>query len=162
MEFRLTCECGRRLNLTDGAAGSAVACECGRTVQVPSLGELRRQFTDDVDIKIPTESSLTVGHLALIVLGVLVFGTGFWAGYFWCFAHGRFTGLGYLIAQAGLIWLFVLMVRECSPTAVLLAFVVPFFTWYFAYQRWDIAKWAFACNVGGIALTLFGIFLANY
>jgi hypothetical protein len=62
-----------------------------------------------------------------------------------------------LLAQVGQIWLLVLIVRECQPDAIICAVVIPFFTWYFAYQRWDIAKWAFFCNVGGSLLLLLGV-----
>src|SRR5437763_1512337 len=43
MEFRVTCECGKEHPVTAGGAGSKLACPCGRTVAVPSLGELRRR-----------------------------------------------------------------------------------------------------------------------
>jgi hypothetical protein len=42
MEYRVTCGCGKALAVSEGAAGSAVACPCGRSVEVPSLRELRR------------------------------------------------------------------------------------------------------------------------
>lgn len=41
-ELSLTCECGRRIVLAEGAAGSTIRCACDRTLQVPSLRELRR------------------------------------------------------------------------------------------------------------------------
>jgi hypothetical protein len=43
MEFRINCECGKRIFVTTGSAGGTVRCECGRTVTVPLLSELRRQ-----------------------------------------------------------------------------------------------------------------------
>jgi hypothetical protein len=42
-EFRLRCECGKEHAVPAGAAGSRLDCPCGRKVEVPSLGELRRQ-----------------------------------------------------------------------------------------------------------------------
>src|SRR5882672_9687320 len=41
MHFRLCCECGKEIAVTEGAAGTSVLCECGRRIQVPLLGELR-------------------------------------------------------------------------------------------------------------------------
>jgi hypothetical protein len=43
MDFRINCECGKRIFVTTGSAGGTVRCECGRTVTVPLLSELRRQ-----------------------------------------------------------------------------------------------------------------------
>jgi hypothetical protein len=41
LQFPLDCECGKRLTVTEGAAGSRVKCSCGRTVEVPGLSALR-------------------------------------------------------------------------------------------------------------------------
>jgi len=40
--YLVTCECGQAHNVTAGAAGTHVACGCGRQVAVPSLQALRR------------------------------------------------------------------------------------------------------------------------
>jgi hypothetical protein len=39
--YLLNCECGRQLTVTSGAAGTTVACACGRGIAVPSLSHLR-------------------------------------------------------------------------------------------------------------------------
>lgn len=41
MQYELPCECGATVLVTEGSAGSRVACRCGRAVQVPSLKRLR-------------------------------------------------------------------------------------------------------------------------
>jgi hypothetical protein len=41
MEYHVACSCGNVLPVSEGMAGSSTACRCGRTVPVPSLGELR-------------------------------------------------------------------------------------------------------------------------
>ena len=41
-DYRVTCECGRAVPVSERAAGSRVTCPCGREVEVPSLRELRR------------------------------------------------------------------------------------------------------------------------
>src|SRR4051812_49946968 len=43
MDFFITCECGKNHPVTEGQAGGRLACDCGRSVAVPALGELRRQ-----------------------------------------------------------------------------------------------------------------------
>src|SRR5258708_7570383 len=42
----LSCECGKQAPVSEGAAGTSVPCECGRTIKVPSLGELRQRVTE--------------------------------------------------------------------------------------------------------------------
>jgi hypothetical protein len=91
----------------------------------------------------------SVGGVARWVLGALVFAALVLLGALWAIDSGIF-GLGYLAAVVGQLWLLVLIIRECRPDAIFLALVVPFFGWYFAYQRWDVAKWAFLLNVGGL------------
>lgn len=41
MTFEAPCDCGRRLTLTAGLAGTALRCVCGQTVEVPCLHELQ-------------------------------------------------------------------------------------------------------------------------
>jgi hypothetical protein len=69
---------------------------------------------------------------------------------------GGLTGLGYLLAMGSQLWLFCLIINECEPQAILLALLIPFFLWFFALQRWDVAKWPFVFNVAGILLMLVG------
>jgi predicted nucleic acid-binding Zn ribbon protein len=42
MRYRVPCECGDVVSVAEEAAGTTAVCYCGRTVQVPSLRELRR------------------------------------------------------------------------------------------------------------------------
>jgi hypothetical protein len=42
MYLRVNCECGRELAVSATSAGSRLDCTCGRTVDVPTLSELRR------------------------------------------------------------------------------------------------------------------------
>jgi hypothetical protein len=42
----LSCECGKQAPVSEGAAGTSLPCECGRTIKVPSLGELRQRVTE--------------------------------------------------------------------------------------------------------------------
>jgi len=68
------------------------------------------------------------------------------------FAVGGLMGAGWLLFQAGQIWLLFLIARVCRPDALFYALVIPFFTWYFAYQRLDIAKWPLFLSIGGLLL----------
>ena len=51
------------------------------------------------------------------------------------------------------IWLILLIMRG-NPVLALVALVVPFFTWYFAFQNWDIAKKPFLGTIAGLVLWL--------
>jgi hypothetical protein len=41
MNFKLPCECGQVVVVTERSAGALVGCPCGRSVRVPALHELR-------------------------------------------------------------------------------------------------------------------------
>jgi hypothetical protein len=43
MNFDVRCECGGHLLISEGAAGARITCDCGRTLLVPSLDDLRQQ-----------------------------------------------------------------------------------------------------------------------
>jgi hypothetical protein len=43
MSYSVVCECGQACSVTAGAAGTRIACTCGREVAVPPLHILRRQ-----------------------------------------------------------------------------------------------------------------------
>lgn len=43
MKCQIKCECGHKSAVTDCDAGLRLNCVCGRTTEVPSLDELRRQ-----------------------------------------------------------------------------------------------------------------------
>jgi hypothetical protein len=72
----------------------------------------------------------------------------------WSFHAGGASGLGYVLGWVGQTWLLYLVFRECQPDALVLALFVPFFTWYFAYQRRDIAKVPWTLSVVGLLIML--------
>jgi hypothetical protein len=72
-------------------------------------------------------------------------------------ASGGLGEVGFTIALTGHVWLIFLIVRECRPEAMV-CLLIPFFPWYFAYRRWDIAKWPFLGNMGGWAVWLGAMF----
>jgi hypothetical protein len=41
VEYPLVCECGSRVTVTEGSAGTTVPCACGRALRVPSYRHLR-------------------------------------------------------------------------------------------------------------------------
>lgn len=102
-------------------------------------------------------TNATLVQRVLVALGVVVFTAIVIVGGLASFKAGGLVVVGYWLAQVGQICLLVLIVRECQPDAIACAFLIPFFTWYFACQRWDIAKWAFFCNVGGTLLFFLGL-----
>jgi hypothetical protein len=97
------------------------------------------------------------GQIGLWVVGAVAVGTLVIVGSVWSFAVGGVAGFGYLLAMAGQLWLLGLMMRECHPDAIVLAFVIPFFTWYFAWQRWDVAKWPFLFMMIGFLVNAVGV-----
>jgi hypothetical protein len=95
------------------------------------------------------------------VIGFVVFGSLLVVGSLLFFQVGGLAAVGFLLAMAGQLWLLGLIVRECDRQALILALVIPFFAWYFALQRWDVAKWAFLLNALGLALILLEIAIAD-
>jgi hypothetical protein len=88
MDYGLKCECGNELRVSEGAAGVAFPCSCGRTIVVPELTQLR-QFAASGQIRsLPTASAepspppsrtaeafrgtvlLVIGTILLVVLGL--------------------------------------------------------------------------------------------
>jgi len=58
----VSCPCGKKIPVHAGMAGSEVVCECGRSVNVPTLRELTRLAVSD------SEQGLSVGNDPLIPL----------------------------------------------------------------------------------------------
>src|SRR5262249_36493459 len=130
MEFRLPCECGQRLYVEEGAAGGALLCPCGRTLKVPSLGELRRHFGLKAEDEPSDDGRFSPAQIVVLVIGAMLFAVVFLLGGLLSFAVGGVAGVGYLVSQVGQIWLLALVVRECPPQAIFYARVVPVVTCY--------------------------------
>ncbi len=155
MEFSVPCECGQNVTVSEGAAGTEVNCPCGRIIHVPSLGMLRQHSILHAEVPSIKGKGYSTGQIILVTIGVIVFGGISLFGLLISFEGGNgLTPVAYLVAQAGQLWLLVLIVRECKPDAIFYALVIPFFTWYFGFQRWDIAKVPLLLNVGGFLLFL--------
>lgn len=72
--YPVQCECGKTHSVTAGAAGSKLACSCGKAVEVPTLGELKGSIgqsalSPEVEIealllskKLPLESDCAICH----------------------------------------------------------------------------------------------------
>ncbi len=82
-KYLLDCECAARHSVGTHQAGTELACECGRTLSVPRLGELRQ---------LPREGGATAGAAATsrweaghslvmagLTLGLLALAVGLWA-----------------------------------------------------------------------------------
>jgi hypothetical protein len=137
--------------------------ESGRFVLVtgfdPWTLTVREATAEEVATQPPPtapERAGSEGKGGLLVVGALVFGALLVAGSLWSFQVGELAFFGYLVAMAGEMWLLVLLIRECRPDALVLALLIPFFLWYFAWQRWDIARWPFLVSVLGLVVTLGG------
>ena len=73
-QFSLDCQCGRAIAVAGSQAGSTVVCDCGATVQVPSLGKLRESsgigryesgITDRIQRMVQT-GELPGGHTCVV------------------------------------------------------------------------------------------------
>jgi hypothetical protein len=115
------------------------------------------EFSDPTGATADSGRASTAADVARYVVGSLVFGGVAFILILLSFRAGEAAGIAFLVAQIGQVWLLVLIVRECPPDAIFLALLIPFFTWYFAYQRWDIAKWPFLLNLAGSLVALFGV-----
>lgn len=82
-KYLLNCECGNRHSVGTHQAGAELKCECGQTLQVPRLGELRQLPRDEgVTSAAETTTRWEGGHslvMAGFILGLLALGVGLWA-----------------------------------------------------------------------------------
>src|SRR5262245_54850224 len=88
MYFRLPCECGKEVTVSEGAAGVSLPCACGREVLVPDLAELRRRAASE-DLpwspyregEGPRQRHDTFGHKLFVAgSGVFLLGVGLFLG----------------------------------------------------------------------------------
>jgi hypothetical protein len=95
--------------------------------------------------------------LVLYSIALFSLGTVFLGATLMKFAHAPLLMTGLTVFLVSQVWLVCLIVRECHPEALLWTLLIPFFPWYFAYQRWDIAKWGFAFSTGGLVMFLIAV-----
>src|SRR5581483_2345095 len=140
MQYRLSCECGRELIVSEGSAGASVACACGASVKVPSLGALRSQGPAQQATEAPIRKEPSFGRFLLLLVGLMVFGFSCLTGLLGtATGGGPLTASAYLFAQGGQIWLLILIDRECPTVALFYALVIPFFFFFFCFfftNRW--------------------------
>jgi hypothetical protein len=79
MYFRLKCECGKAVTVTEGAAGVSLSCACGRAVVVPEVTELRQRAaageigcTLYADGEKPPPLPSPIANATYVVFGVLL------------------------------------------------------------------------------------------
>src|SRR4051794_40561071 len=75
MAFAMHCTCGQRLEVTEGMASTSVPCPCGRTLAVPSLGELRRLYPQTEEPDDLSERSQVIARVIVFVLSAIVLGS---------------------------------------------------------------------------------------
>jgi len=66
MQFHVDCECGQRIAVNEGSAGSIASCACGRSVNVPSLNQLKRQAgltEEEINPELVIQSRIARGEL---------------------------------------------------------------------------------------------------
>lgn len=168
MNLQLPCECGQHVVISEGMAGTSVRCACGRSVLVPSLGELRRLAGRDLDIAHtaatdPTEDNALLRPSNAVLYGAMVAWTCFVAlpllvvllvfGYW-------LASLGLALLVAGHLWLFT-QVYVGNPVAALAILLVPILgptlAEKFIEDHWNIACWPVIGQALGLALLIGGI-----
>ena len=154
--LQLGCECGRAITVWEGSADVEFRCDCGRKIKVPPFRKPSVKFGERYDAL--SEDADSPEMVVPFIMGIHLLATVFLGVAFVSLASASVWATGYTLALAGQIWLVYLIIRECHPEAIVWTLLIPCFTWYFAFQRWDIAKWAFLCNLGGVTLFVTGLF----
>jgi hypothetical protein len=166
MEVPLRCVCGESVVATEGMAGSTLTCRCGRTLQVPSLGEMkdwvgagslaaeRSIVRDSVEpLERPPVAvvyGLTVAWICLAGLPLFVL----------CFDYlGPVAAAGVLLLLASQVWLFT-QIFSGNPMAGLIVLFIPFvgpaLSLQFIIAHWAVARWPVLCQIAGLLLLLYG------
>jgi hypothetical protein len=70
-KYLLPCVCGRQLPVEAGQSGTALDCECGRTVDVPTMRELARLKTAK-ETQDPNAKPLWGWRQSIVFLGLLI------------------------------------------------------------------------------------------
>ncbi|MCI0682149.1 MAG: hypothetical protein L0Y71_08600 [Gemmataceae bacterium] len=161
----LACECGQQVVVTEGMAGTSVQCACGRTVAVPSYGELRRLAGRDLHIAHtaatdPTADNALARPSSAVLYAAVVAWTCLVAvpvlGVFLVYREW-FAALGLVLVTAGHLWLFT-QVYVGNPLAALLVLLVPILgtilALKFVKDHWRIACWPVSCQALGTALLI--------
>jgi hypothetical protein len=68
MKFRVDCVCGDHIMVSEGAAGATFDCACGRTIEIPSLSDLRTRAglpTNALSPEFIIEHLLAAGQMSL-------------------------------------------------------------------------------------------------
>jgi hypothetical protein len=165
MEISLRCACGQQFIASEGMAGTSIACNCGNSVRVPSLTEMRMRSTEFVEVPSLAITSqqrqrqlgaallygCVLAGIALAALPLLVI----------LFIHGTPMALvGALLILAGHAWFFT-QIFTGNPTAALVVLLVPvvgeFLAWKFIFDYWSIARWPLLCQCTGVLLLLLGL-----
>jgi hypothetical protein len=154
-DLRLSCECGREISVTEGSADYFIACACNRKIKVPPFRmsaailafHIQAECDDDNSPELPA-----LHNICLCVVGTLFLGIALTK-----MAYATFLVAGSMFYLAGQVWLVYLIIKECHPEALLWTLLVPFFPWYFAFQRRDIAIYPFTCTASGLTLLLIGV-----
>ena len=129
--FEIPCECGNYLSVNASQAGTNKKCICGRTLLIPSFGELQKEFAVEEEPQ-KIQSDNTAYIITSIVIAALLFVIWHWD----LKSLALLTCITMFIS--GKVWFLVLMFREMGINA-LLVFIIPFFDWLFLFIRFDVA-----------------------
>jgi hypothetical protein len=158
MEHELACTCGRRVTVSEGAAGASITCTCGSAIQVPSLDELRRAALQ-IERASPGREKRPPIDAMRFAWGILA--SGMWLLVCILPIAGSFGPLGFfggVLFCLGQFWLLILVVREWTPGETWSAyFLLPLFILGFVWRRRDLMAGPFCCCVFGAILIVIGM-----
>jgi len=167
MEISLQCGCGQKFVATEGMAGALIPCQCGKSLRVPSLTEMRRQSADmesceSRSVAITSQQQLRQVSAALLY-GCILAGTGLVGLPLLLVSStygGPMAGTGALVILVGHAW-FITQIFTGNPTAALVVLLVPvvgeLLAYKFVFDHWRIARWPILCQGVGTLLLLFGL-----
>jgi hypothetical protein len=167
MSFPLQCACGKQVIASEGMAGAAITCVCGRQLAVPSLGELRRRAAGfDLEAAAPAPGlfpdevrPVPASIVYLLIFAWLSIGGLFSVWLSWVMG-GPLAAGGALLVVAGQCWLFSLIYAG-NPGAALVVLLMPIVGTLLAVQfiidHWPLARWPALCQIGGSLLWLGGL-----
>lgn len=145
MIFKLTCVCGRTLEVRAGDAGSSFPCACGKDMAVPSLSELKAIITaeeaqSDTALSAPRDTKRDLIFVVAVLLPTIALGV---------FAPVALAPVGLLMLLVARIWFAYQILREMAPANALIVFFIPFMPTLFLFNRFDVAWKPFLLGVLG-------------
>lgn len=148
MEYTVTCDCGRSLNVRAGDAGTTKPCGCGTELQIPPLSVLRESANHA-----PIASRNTRGYADIGIFGCTIALAAFASTQSTAFL----IPIGLLVILVGRVWFAMQILREMAPPNALMVLLVPLMPTIFLFQRLEITWKPFLYGIMGFVMLLTGL-----